>query len=170
MTEKNIVLVGFMGSGKSMTSNKLAGILNREVVSTDELIKQREGRPITEIFRDSGEEYFRKVEKEIVKEVSEKTGLILDCGGGVVLDPENMANLKKSGLVLYLSASPGSIYKNIKDREHRPLLNIEDPKSKIAELLEARKSYYEQANVIIDADHKTIDQITEDVLKVLADD
>jgi shikimate kinase len=169
MPKKNIVLVGFMGSGKSLTSNKLAGALNRGVFSTDQLIEKREGRLITEIFKDSGEAYFRKVEKEVVKEASEQSGIILDCGGGVVLDPENMTNLKKNGCVFYLSAPPERIYANIKDQQHRPLLNVENPQAKIAELLEARKAYYEQADVIIDAD-KPIDQIAEDILGVLGDE
>ena len=166
---KNIVLVGFMGSGKSLTSNKLAGALKRKICSTDKLIEKREGRVIADIFRDSGEAYFRKVEKEVVKEVSGQTDIILDCGGGVVLDFENVADLKKNGLVIYLSAPPERIYNNIKGQKHRPLLNVEDPQSKISELLEARKPYYEKADVIIDAD-KPIDQIAEDILKVIRDD
>ena len=164
--QKNIILVGFMGSGKSLTSNKLAGVLNRKVISTDKLIEEREGCTITEIFRNSGETYFRKVEKKIVQEVSGQNGIIVDCGGGVVLDQENMANLKKSGVVFYLSAPPERIYANIKDQKHRPLLEGDDPKAKIAELLNMRKPYYEQANVVIDAD-KPIDEIAQDVLKVL---
>jgi shikimate kinase len=167
--DKNIVLVGFMGSGKSLTSNKLAGTLKRPVFSTDQLIEQREERAITDIFHDSGEAYFRKVEKEVVKEVSSQTGIILDCGGGVVLDPENMVNLKENGLVIYLSAPPERIYNNIKGQKHRPLLNVEDPQFKIGELLEARKAFYEKADIIIDAD-KPIDQIAEDILEVIKDE
>ena len=163
---KNIVLVGFMGSGKSLTSNKLARALNREIFSTDKLIEQREGRAIADIFRDSGEAYFRKVEKEVVEEISNQTDIILDCGGGVVLDPENMANLKKNGLVIYLSAPPERIYNNIKGQKHRPLLNVEDPQLKISELLASRETYYQKADVIIDAD-KPIDQIAEDILEVI---
>ena len=163
---KNIVLVGFMGSGKSLTSNKLAGALNRKIVSTDKLIEQREVRAITDIFRDSGEAYFRQVEKETVKQVSEQTDIIIDCGGGVVLDSENVENLKKNGLVFYLSAPPERIYNNIKSQKHRPLLNVEDPQMKIGELLQARKPYYEKADIVIDAD-KPIDQIVEDILEVV---
>lgn len=163
---RNIVLIGFMGSGKSKTAEKLAGILKRRVVSTDALIEQRDGRTIKDIFRDSGEAYFRRVEKDVVKEVSEQKSVILDCGGGVVLDAANMANLRKNGLVIYLAASPEYIYKNIKGREHRPLLNVEDRQAKIAELLKAREPYYKKADVTIDAD-KAIDQIVQDILKVL---
>ena len=163
---KNIVLVGFMGSGKSLTSNKLAGALNWKIVSTDKLIEQRERRTITDIFRDSGEAYFRQVEKETVKQVSEQTGIIIDCGGGVVLDSENVENLKKNGRVFYLSAPPERIYNNIKSQKHRPLLNVEDPQAKIGELLQARKPYYEKADIVIDAD-KSINQIAEDILEVV---
>ncbi len=166
---KNIVLVGFMGSGKSLTSNKLARSLKRTIVSTDKLIEEREGRTITDIFQNSGEPYFRNLEKEIVGEVSRRDGVIIDCGGGVVLDPENVKNLKAGGTVFYLSASPERIYNNIKDQKHRPLLDVEDPQAKIAELLAARQSYYEQADIIIDA-NKSIDEIAQDILKVVNDE
>ena len=120
MAEKNIVLIGFMGCGKSLTSSKLAEILDRQVISTDKLVEKKEGQSVAEIFEKSGEGYFRRVEKEIIKEISDQSGMIIDCGGGVVMDDENMANLKKNGHVIYLSASPESIYNNIKNRSHRP--------------------------------------------------
>jgi len=170
MTEKNIVLIGFMGCGKSLTSNKLAETLDRRVISTDKLVEQKEGQSVAEIFARSGEGYFRRVEKEIINEISGQCGMIIDCGGGVVMDDENMTNLKKNGHVIYLSASPESIYNNIKHRSHRPLLNVADPQLKITELLEERKPYYEKADVTINADHRTINQIVEDVLKVLANE
>ena len=170
MVKKNIVLIGFMGCGKSLTSNKLAETLGRQVISTDKLVEQKEGQSIDEIFNKSGEGYFRRVEKEIIKEISDQGGMIIDCGGGVVMDDENMANLKKNGCVIYLSASPESIYNNIKHRSHRPLLKVADPQLEIAELLEERKPYYEKADVTINADHKTIYQIAQDVLKVLEDE
>jgi len=170
MAEKNIVLIGFMGCGKSLTSNKLAETLNRKVISTDKLIEQKEGQVIAEIFEKSGEGYFRRVEKEIIKEISGQSDLIIDCGGGVVMDDENMANLKKNGLVIYLAASPESIYENIKHQPRRPLLNVADPQLKITELLQERKPYYEKADRTINTDHRTINQIAEDVLKVVEDE
>ena len=126
-------------------------------------------KAIAEIFHDSGEVYFRKLEKDVVGDVSERTGIIVDCGGGVVLDPENMENLKKNGTVFFLSAPPERIYNNIKEQKHRPLLNVEDPQAKIGELLSARQSFYEKADIIIDAD-KSIDLIAEDILKVIQDE
>ena len=166
---RNIVLIGFMGSGKSLTSKELARVLKRKVISTDQLIEEIEGRAIAEIFRDSGETYFRKLEKDVVGDVSERTGIIIDCGGGVVLDSENMVNLKRNGTVFFLSAPPERIYNNIKGQKHRPLLNVEDPQAKIGALLSARQSFYEKADIIIDAD-KSIDLIAEDILKVIQDE
>jgi len=165
MSEKNIVLTGFMGSGKSMTSNKLGEICRRPVVSTDALIEEREGKSISDIFSEAGESYFRQVEKAVVQEVSAQQGFIIDCGGGVVLDAENLMHLKKSGVVFYLSASPECIFENVRHRKHRPLLDVTDPLAKIAELLSQRQPYYQQADVIIDADFKSIDQIVQAVLK-----
>jgi len=153
-----------------MTASILAETLKRKIISTDKMIEQRKGKSISKIFEELGEPDFRKIEKEIVSEIADQSGVILDCGGGVVLDTENMANLKKNGVIFYLSASPDSLYENIKNRKHRPLLTVEDPRSRIAELLETRKPLYEQADVIIDADHKSIDQIVKDILKELADE
>lgn len=166
-SDRNIVLIGFMGCGKSLTSKRLSKFLNRKMVSTDDLVEKRERRSIQKIFKESGEDYFRKVEKEIVREISDLSGAIFDCGGGVFLDPDNVAHLKKNGIIFYLSASPKSLYDNIKNRKHRPLLDVADPLSKIAELLEARKPYYEKADVIIDADYKTINQIAKKILEIL---
>jgi len=164
-SEKNIVLTGFMGSGKSMTSRKLEEFCHRPVVSTDALIEEREGRPITAIFADAGETYFRQVEKAVVREIAAQQNLIIDCGGGVVLDDENMACLRKSGTIFYLSASPECIFENVKRTKHRPLLDVADPLAQITELFNQRLPYYQKADVIIDADFKSIDQIAHAVWK-----
>jgi len=165
MRKKNIVLIGFMGSGKSLVSSKLAEILKRKVVSTDELIEEREGRPITEIFKESGETHFREIEKKIVKQVSEAKNIVIDCGGGVVLNQDNIVNLKEKGVLVYLSASAKSIYENIKDKTHRPLLNVNDPEEKIGELLDQRKSLYEQADMVIETDGKSTEQICGEIVE-----
>lgn len=167
MTDRNIVLIGFMGCGKSLTSKRLAETLKREVISTDDLVAKKEGQLIETIFERSGEDYFRRIEKDIIKEISDKKGKIIDCGGGVAIDPDNVANLKKNGIVFYLWASQETIYNNIKNQKQRPLLNVERPLLKIAELLEERKPYYEAAGITINADNRTIDQIAEDILEAL---
>lgn len=167
MPERNIVLIGFMGSGKSSVSNMLAKILKRDVLSTDRLIEEKEGMSIREIFQQRGEAYFRKLERKIVQEVCARQGVILDCGGGVVLDSRNVTDLKKNGILIYLAASAEHIYKNIQGHKHRPLLETEDPKAKIGKLLQQRAALYAQAQHTIRTDDKTVAQICEEIIGIL---
>ena len=165
---KNIVLVGFMGAGKSVVAKNLATALKRQVVSTDHLIEEKEKRPIADIFTDSGEAYFRTVEKAVVAEVSLKKDLIIDCGGGVILNQDNIENLKKAGILFYLATSPDVVYERVKSQRHRPLLNVPDPKRKIEELLTSRKAKYEQAHYTIDTSLKTVTQVVDEILKLIS--
>ncbi len=161
---KNIVLIGFMGVGKSLAAKHLAEKLQRPVISTDELVVLKEKKSIAKIFQDHGESYFRKIESGIVAAIADKENVIIDCGGGVALNSHNLELLKKNGIVFYLSASPEEIYKNVKDQTNRPLLNTPDPKNKIKELLEQRRPFYEKADYVIDADGKTGEQLCVDIL------
>ena len=165
--KKNIVLIGFMGAGKTGVSLYLAEVLKRRRVSTDELIETKEKRSIVQIFQDSGEEYFRRMEKEIVEELALAENLIIDCGGGIILQQENLDRLKKNGMLVYLSASPQMVYERVKNNSQRPLLNVADPQAKIRELLQARKFYYEQADHTIDTNHKTVEQTAKEVLLIV---
>ncbi|MBF0532338.1 MAG: shikimate kinase [Candidatus Omnitrophica bacterium] len=164
---KNIVLVGFMGAGKSSVARQLAGILKRELVSTDDLIEAREGKKIADIFAQRGEPYFRLVESQVVREISGCPGRIIDCGGGVVLDPENVAALKGKGTLIYLKASAEFIYECVKGQTHRPLLRVADPLAAIRELLKKRQPFYEKADIILDTDRRSIEWITQEILKVI---
>jgi shikimate kinase len=155
----NIALVGFMGSGKTSVSKLLAQKLGKKRVSTDDLIEEREERSISDIFRDSGEPYFRDVERQIISEVSAGKDLVIDCGGGVVLDKRNMDALRSSGTIVYIKSSPEFIYECIKEQTHRPLLQVEDPLAKIRELLNKREEFYLQADLVIDGDRKSISDI-----------
>lgn len=170
MKIKNIVLIGFMGSGKSFVSNKLGAVLNRPVISTDKWIEKRAERTIPEIFQDSGEAYFRRLERQAIEEIALKEGIVIDCGGGVVLNQRNLEDLKKTGILFYLEASADFLFKNIQRGEHRPLMDVSDPLSKIKELLKIREPFYQQADYLIDADYKTIDEITASILKVIIDE
>ncbi len=167
-SEKNIVLVGFMGAGKSVTAKELAKRLKRKVISTDEVIERREGRRITDIFKTYGEKYFRQKEHDAVVELTENQGLIIDCGGGAFLNDENRALLKKTGITIYLSASPQVLHERTHHRTHRPLLNVENPLVKIEELLQARKSFYEQADHTIVTDTKTNAEVCDEIVKLLS--
>jgi len=163
---KNIVLVGFMGTGKTVIAKRLARDLDKTYVSIDELIELREKRAINDIFRDNGEPYFRSVEKEVVKEVGQKTDQVVDTGGGVVLDDENMDNLKKNGIVVCLWADPKSIYERTKKHAHRPLLNVDDPEGRIKELLDLRKPFYEKAPHHVDTTGEDIDLVIERIKNI----
>lgn len=169
MKKSNIALVGMMGSGKSFSSKRLGELLHREVVSTDQLIERKEGRAVKRIFEESGEEYFRRIENDAVKEVAQRQGVIIDCGGGVVLDPQNIANLKKNGIVIYLKASAEFLYEKVRDQTNRPLLKITDPFGRIKELLAQREVFYEQADYTIETTGMTIEAICEEILAILSD-
>ena len=168
--KKNIVLVGFMGAGKTLVSQRLAEILKRPRISTDEAIEQKEQRSITDIFRDSGEKYFRQQEKEIIFELAQKENLIIDCGGGAVLQQENLDRLKKNGILFYLFVSPEIVIRRTKNQIHRPLLNVPHPQIKIQKLLNQRKSFYEQAHFTVDTDAQSVEQTAQEVLKRLPHD
>jgi len=164
---KNIVLVGFMGAGKSTVAQGLGKSLQCPVLSTDELIIEAEQRPITDIFRDAGEDYFRRVEKRVVAQAAQRTGVVIDCGGGVVINPENTAALKRTGKIFYLQTAPEEIFKRIQGQKHRPLLNTPDPLARIKELLASRERFYSQADYVIPTDAKAPSVIIEEIITKL---
>ena len=147
---KNITLIGFMGTGKTEVAKLVANELGMEYVSTDDLIEKKENCTIKDIFSKKGENHFRAVEKEIVKEVSLKEGIVIDAGGGVCINPENIESLKKNGTIVCLWAQPEIILERTKKHGHRPLLNVEDPLGKIKALLKQRTPFYERADHHID--------------------
>ena len=162
---KNIVLIGFMGSGKSMIARQLGQRLKVEVVATDRLIEAKEGQAIDEIFKSKGETYFRNIERDIIKDVSLRRGIVIDCGGGVVCVKENLQNLKTNGIVFYLQATPEVIYQRIKHESHRPLLKVSDPLGHIKELYQHRLPLYNQADYVIDANDASIEGPVAEILK-----
>ena len=162
---RNIVLLGFMGTGKTVIAKKLAEKTGMQYVSTDELIVEKEGMNINDIFMKKGEPYFRDVEKKAVYDVSRLDNVVLDAGGGIVTDLENIRNLRKKGVLVCLWADPKDIYKRTKYYAHRPLLNVRDPLKKIKELLEKRKSYYDMADYHVNTSSVGIDEATESILK-----
>jgi len=163
--DKNIVLIGFMGSGKSMIARELAKRLNVPVLATDALAEAKEKQTIHEIFKSKGETYFRHLESGIIKDISHRRGIIIDCGGGVVLAQENLQILKTNCIVFYLEASPEVIYQRIKHETHRPLLNTPDPLGCIKELYNQRLPLYNQADYVIDANDASIEGPVVEILK-----
>ncbi|MFH1846400.1 MAG: shikimate kinase [Candidatus Omnitrophota bacterium] len=162
----NIVLVGFMGTGKSTIAKALAGKTGKQYISIDGLIEDREQQKISDIFKEKGEPYFRKVEKQIVKEVMTAKDQIVDAGGGVVLDSENVDVLKKNGTVVCLWSDPGVILERTEKYSHRPLLAVSDPESRIKELLDQRRSFYEKADFHVDTTDGNIDRAVREIEKI----
>ena len=138
--KKNIVLIGFMATGKSSVAHLLAKRLNKRVVSTDSLIEKKSKKTIPQIFKQDGEIRFRELEIQVVKKVSEMKNIIVDCGGGVVLNKINIDRLKKNGIIILLTAKPEEILKREnKEKGARPLLSKKEKLKVIKELLNFRK-------------------------------
>ena len=164
---RNITIIGFMGTGKTTIATKLANRLGMRYVSTDDMIEKREKRTINEIFTKSGEEYFRDVESEVAREVSGLDGAVIDAGGGAVIRDENMASFKSAGIVICLTADEDAIIERTKRYKHRPLLNCEDPKRRIRDLIAKRAPFYAKANHTINTSELTIDQVIEKIAQIV---
>ncbi len=155
----NLYLVGFMGTGKSTVGRGLATRLEMEFIDSDHAIEAREGRPIPEIFATKGEPYFRKLEKEFVESGHSSTGCVVACGGGLVVQPGMIDVLKARGLVACLFASPGTILRRTSGNRNRPLLNVEDPEKRIANLLAEREPVYLKAGTCIFTDYRPMAEV-----------
>lgn len=165
----NIVIIGFMGTGKTTAARALAKELGWKYISTDEVIEDKERRSINDIFRRNGETYFRLVEKEVVKKVAELDKFVIDAGGGVVLARENMDNLKRNGRIVCLTARPEVILERTKRFRHRPLLNAKNPREKIESLLKTREPFYAQADIFIDTSDITTEEVVQEIKKKIQD-
>ncbi|MFI5305066.1 MAG: 3-dehydroquinate synthase [Nitrospiria bacterium] len=157
---QNIVLVGFMGVGKTTLGKLLATETGLVFLDTDRLIEKKENASVSEIFEKRGEPYFRRIEKEVIKEISQKKGeFIIATGGGALLDPENEKNLKQRGVLICLRASPEEILKRIRKEEMRPLLKSGLRLETIKNLLRQRAKRYRNADATVETDHMTPNEI-----------
>ena len=157
----NIILTGFMGTGKSLVGKKLAKGLKMSYLDTDKLIEEREAAKICWIFQEKGEDYFRRVETEIIKEVSSFDNCVISTGGGAILKKENLAALKRKGVIICLSAHPEVILKRTSESQNRPLLKSKDPKSAVEDLLKTRRSFYEKADFEVDTSELATSEVVE---------
>jgi shikimate kinase len=160
----NIALIGFMGAGKTSVGRHAAEQLHFEYLDTDELIQSRAGRTITEIFSTDGEPAFRKMESDLVVELTARTKTVIATGGGLPVNPQNLINLKKYALVVCLWASPEKIWERVKNQTHRPLLHDPDPQKKIRDLLAAREPFYKQADVLLNTELRSVREVAQQVV------
>jgi len=165
---KNIVLTGFMGAGKNVIGKKLAKELGLKFINTDDIIEKKEGITVSKIFEKFGEKHFRKLEKKVVKKIAQGKNQVISTGGGVVLNRENISNLRKNGVIICLWASAEMIRERTKKETHRPLLEGVNRERRIKELLDSRKPFYKKsADYIIDTSHLSVKEVVEKILKYL---
>lgn len=161
----NIILTGFMGTGKTTVGKIIAEKLKFSFIDIDALIEKAIGMKISEIFSEFGESRFREIETEMVKLITKKNSLVISTGGGVVLREENMYYLKKSGIVFCLTASENTILNRVKNCKDRPLLLVDNPQERIRELMDRRKPFYEKADFIIDTERISAEEVAEKIIK-----
>jgi len=164
----NIYLVGFMGTGKTTVGRLLAAQKKWNFIDLDELIELKEQRRIVDIFAKDGEPYFRKIEKKFLKQVSTQKKFVVACGGGIVLDKDNIKIMKKTGVLICLCANCEEILKRVSSSSHRPILNVAKPRERIELLLKLRAPYYMQADKTIDTSLLSVKQVVAKISKILA--
>jgi shikimate dehydrogenase len=167
---RNIILEGFMGSGKTTVSELLAKELDMDLLDTDKAIETTEERSISDIFKDEGEDAFRDMETELLDTIVRDhwRDMVISLGGGLPLREANRELLKKAGKVVYLRTRPETVYERIKGDTTRPLLRSEDPLARIKELLAGRESIYaEAADLVVDTDDKDVSAIVSEIINGL---
>ena len=168
MGKLNVILTGFMATGKTTVGKLLAKQLGYEFVDTDELIVQRNGMTVAEIFRRKGEAAFRRMESELAWELADREGLVVSTGGRMMLDPANAAVLSRRGRVFCLVATPEEILDRVSRDKHvkRPLLEGADPLPRIVELIQERAEGYARFPQLMTS-RRTPEEILHDLLGIL---
>lgn len=163
---KNIFLIGFMGSGKSTIASFLSQNYGMEIIEMDQLIVEREGMSIPDIFAQKGESYFRDAETNLLIEIQTEENKVVSCGGGVVLREQNVKEMKKSGKIVLLTAKPETILERVKDDDNRPLLRGNKNVEFISDMMKKRLPKYEgAADVIIHTDGKQVEEICKEIFE-----
>ncbi len=160
----NIILLGFMGTGKTTVGRQVAQQLGKTFVDMDALIEEREDRTISSIFEKEGESHFRNLERTLVEELSEQSEQVIATGGGVILDTRNVATFSTTGIPICLLASPEAILRRVSVETHRPLLEGGDKANKILALLSARRTLYESMPQQVDTTDRSPAEVVAQVV------
>lgn len=163
---QNLILTGFMGTGKTTVGRLVAERLGRSLIDTDEQIEQESGRAISEIFATGGEAVFRGLERQTVRDLSARQDLVVTGGGGIVLDPDNVTDLSRSGVLICLQARPEVILERVAAQDHRPLLEGGEKYENIMRLLRKRQAVYDALPWGIDTSNLSPEQVADKVVEV----
>jgi len=165
--KSNIILIGFMGTGKTAVGKRLAIILNKEFYDTDDEVETVTGMTVIQLFNKYGEVRFRSEENLAVQRLSQNENCVIATGGGVVLDRANIDLLALKGVLICLSAKPQVVYERVKKRNNRPLLKKGDLYQTILELSEQREELYKCADLYIDTSDMDFQEITDKIIYFL---
>lgn len=163
--QSNLFLIGFMGAGKSTVARALQKEYGMRLVEMDEQIEAQEKMKISEIFEKKGEEYFRRLETQLLEELQQQENTVVSCGGGVPMRRCNVDAMKKSGRIVYLSAEPETIFERVRYSHNRPLLEGNMNAAYIETLLEARlPKYLAAADVTVRTDGRSAEEISREIV------
>ncbi len=165
---KHLILIGFMGCGKSAVSRELSRMLGRKCLDTDERIEREQGRAVSRIFAEDGEACFRRLETRLLEQMAEeREPLVISTGGGMAIQPQNPPLLAALGDVVYLKVKAQTVLERLKDDDTRPLLQGADKRLKVEELLAGREPLYERAaGFTVETDGKTPEQVAREIIQI----
>ena len=166
----NIILIGFMGVGKTTVGKLLSQRIGYEFIDTDDLIVSTAGIPITDIFSRYGDSYFRILEKRAIAHALKRPGIVLATGGGAVTDPDNFFFLKERGCVIALDAEEDILWDRLKAATDRPMLFSGKPRERMKALLKARRPIYHKAHFIVSVDDKTPEEVADEIISIIRSD
>ena len=157
-----------MGSGKTAVGKRLAKRLGYTFLDTDLLIEEKTGKSISDIFSKDGEDYFRDIETLILTELTGINDHVIATGGGIVTRKENIRRLRELGFIIWLKASPETIFKRVSTKTHRPLLKVDNPLEQIKRLMSQREQSYSEADLTIDTDGLEVEDIVNNIIRQAA--
>ncbi len=156
-----------MGAGKTTVAKKLAARLGYHLLDMDYAIEQEQGIRVAKIFEDHGEPHFRALETDLLRRLTRQENLIISSGGGVLVTPENIDIIRKIGTSVYLSADIEVLFERATRTDKRPLLRTDDPLQTMKDLFNQREKLYQQADIIIETNEKSLRQVTSEILQNL---